>query len=170
MHVLAASADLRTAVIGAVGAIIGGVLTGTAAYLVERERSKREAVAHERQSREELRRAKRLLVDQLGQMLELLQWAGENSRYRREVAQALSRSVALWREFRGSLATTLDDPAWQATAEAFADATRLDVLIQQRLGDAPSAVAFDEDGISRAIERAGAARTSLTSGELPPAA
>jgi hypothetical protein len=98
---------LAAALIGAGGAVIGGVLTTSGQLLIERGRAIREhSATRERQARE-LRLAVRLVMEELAESTSLIEDAAKTRRY---WIAPRRLPTGTWNKYRTEIADAIDSP------------------------------------------------------------
>jgi hypothetical protein len=150
------------ALIGAVGAVIGGVLTAGSNLLIEttRRRADRRA-ARDRDSRE-LRKATRLVLEELSEIDRTIQDAAKTQLT--WPSQDRQLPAFAWREYRGILATHVVDEAWRWVAAAYEEANSLNwrVIELERELDTTTAAHFaDKEWLRQPLRAVRAAMEKL---------
>lgn len=163
MTLLAAAqvGPVEAALIGACGALIGGLLTSSANVFTDWRRARRDREAERRRTERDLRRSARLVAEELADIALLLTSASDAERY--GARDGVLRADA-WERGREVLAAALDDEAWASASVAYGHLRRLDSLIQQRArglpeGRAPSVLS--EDALDEAVAAVRTAESAL---------
>lgn len=121
---------LAAALIGAGGAVFGGLLTTSGQLLIERGRAKRERQADERRQARELRLAVRLLTEELAESFSLVEESAKSRRYWLAPRQL---PTATWSEYRTDIATAIESPAeWRYVTMAYDAINNLNWIVDHR--------------------------------------
>ncbi|WP_157592502.1 hypothetical protein [Solirubrobacter soli] len=135
MTAAATVTPIQAALIGACGAIIGGLLTVTANLLLDSRKASRERATERRGTEREVRRASRLVADDLVDAAQALGAAINAEHYPPD--NRLLRGSA-WAEGRAVLAAELPDAAWAHTCAAHEHLRRIERLVAERARRRPA--------------------------------
>lgn len=148
---------LAAALIGAGGAVFGGVLTTSGQLLIESGRAKRERTANAEQQRRELRLAARLVMEELAEASALIASAAKSRRYWLG-PRVLPTST--WNEYRTEIATAIEVPLdWRFITAAYDGINNLNWTVQHRRATAQTVdthtagALVSEDDETRAVWR-----------------
>lgn len=121
---------LAAALIGAGGAVFGGVLTTSGQLLIERQRSKRESEAGEQLRRREVRLAVRLVMEELAESMALIEGAARSRRYWVGPRQL---PTATWNDYRTDIAVAIESALdWRRVTAAYDAINNLNWVVDHR--------------------------------------
>jgi hypothetical protein len=131
--ILFAASDVgpvTAALIGAGGAVVGGLLTSLSNLGLEARRAKRDRETASERERREMRIAARLVREELDNARELVADAIESGAYRTTPDRQLATAART--DLRAVLAGDPDDIRWAVVATAFAEMNRLNWVVLER--------------------------------------
>jgi hypothetical protein len=112
-----ASGDgIQTALFALVAVLLGALITGGFTYWVERYREHKAAEAEKVRHAIEVRRAARLIDDDLHTAVSLARWSIDHKEWWGSLERLTSTG---WKEYRGVLAPNLLDNDWRSVSLAF---------------------------------------------------
>ncbi len=121
---------LAAALIGAGGAVLGGMLTTSGQLLIERGRSERDRQADERRHAREVRLAVRLVIEELAESLALIEGAATSRRYWVGPRQL---STGTWNDYRTGIAAMIESAVdWRRVTAAYDAINNLKWVVDHR--------------------------------------
>lgn len=121
---------LAAALIGALGAVIGGILTASGQLLIDRGRAKREREGEDRRQARELRLAVRLVTEELAESFSLIEESAKSCRY---WVAPRRLPTETWNQYRTDIASAIDSPAeWRYITMAYDAINNLNWIVEHR--------------------------------------
>jgi hypothetical protein len=139
---IASSANpLLLAVVSALAALAGGIVSASASALAERRRWRREREVAAEARQLEIRQATRLIEQELVEAEQMIIEAAARKEYRR----AQRASTATWNDWRPYLARHLGVADWRCVATAFVAVNDLNLVLATREAHGSVVVVRDQD-------------------------
>lgn len=117
---------LQYALLGLAGVLVGALITGGFNFLVAWRKERADAAAESKRHDVEVRRAARLIDDDLGAAAAAARWCVEHKVF--PVQELTTLATLGWQQYRDVLASELSDIAWQSVTLAVAAIDALQML------------------------------------------
>lgn len=130
--------------IGLIGVVVGGLLTALSSWLLDLSRDRRHGQHKVQREARELKRAARLIGEELSENLDLLCRAVESRRWWRHPAHSLR--TTRWDEYEPVFAgAEVADQIWYSVAAAYQIARELLGAAEERMRGEQSLLTFEDD-------------------------